>query len=106
MVPVYAWLTYEKQGLFKTELVIVKNHWNLPFQILMQQSADTVKRLSMELGGNGPCIIFNSADVNRAAHGAFLGKFRNGGQVCWNFFESRFPPLKNIKNIKFLPTFR
>ena len=35
----------------------------------------------MELGGNGPCMIFNSADLQRAVQGAFLGKFRNGGQV-------------------------
>ena len=35
----------------------------------------------MELGGNGPCIIFNSADLQRAVQGAFIGKFRNGGQV-------------------------
>ena len=50
-------------------------------QILLHQSAGTVKRLSMELGGNGPCIVFDSADLQKSVQGAFLGKFRNGGQV-------------------------
>ena len=53
-------------------------------QILLQQSVGTVKRLSMELGGNGPCMIFNSADLQRAVQGAFIDKFRNGGQVSRN----------------------
>ncbi len=53
----------------------------VPLQLLLRQSADTVKRLSLELGGNGPCLVFDSARMRTAVDGAFLGKFRNGGQV-------------------------
>lgn len=51
-------------------------------KILMRQSASTVKRLSLELGGNAPFIIFNSADLERAVEGAIGSKFRNAGQTC------------------------
>lgn len=44
-------------------------------------AADTVKRTSMELGGHAPFIVFNSADVDKAVHGAMGSKFRNSGQV-------------------------
>ena len=51
------------------------------FQILLQQSASTVKRVSMELGGNAPFIVFDSADVDVAVQGAMTAKFRCSGQV-------------------------
>lgn len=50
--------------------------------LLMEQSARTVKRLSLELGGNAPFIVFDSADVEAAVEGAMQSKFRNGGQTC------------------------
>ncbi|WP_230382984.1 NAD-dependent succinate-semialdehyde dehydrogenase [Paracoccus shanxieyensis] len=50
--------------------------------LLMAQSAPTVKRLSLELGGNAPFIIFDDADLDRAVEGAIASKFRNGGQTC------------------------
>lgn len=49
---------------------------------LMRQSADTIKKLSLELGGNAPFIVFDDADVNAAIDGAMVSKFRNGGQTC------------------------
>lgn len=51
-------------------------------KVLMKQSADTVKKVSMELGGNAPFIVFESADLDRAAEGAMISKFRNAGQTC------------------------
>ncbi len=51
-------------------------------RILMAQSAPTVKKLSLELGGNAPFIVFNDADVDSAVEGAMLSKFRNAGQTC------------------------
>jgi succinate-semialdehyde dehydrogenase/glutarate-semialdehyde dehydrogenase len=49
---------------------------------LIRRSADGVKRLSLELGGHAPMIIFPDADVKQVAQAAVLGKFRNNGQVC------------------------
>ena len=49
---------------------------------LMARSAQTVKKVAMELGGNAPCIIFDDADMNRAVDGAMAAKFRNAGQTC------------------------
>ena len=49
---------------------------------LITQSASTVKRLSLELGGNAPFIVFGDADLSAAVQGAMLAKFRNGGQTC------------------------
>ncbi|WP_046003653.1 NAD-dependent succinate-semialdehyde dehydrogenase [Pseudoalteromonas rubra] len=49
---------------------------------LLAHSADTVKRASMELGGNAPFIVFSSADVEEAVAGLMVAKFRNGGQTC------------------------
>ncbi len=49
---------------------------------LMQQSAATVKKVSMELGGNAPFIVFDDADLDAAVEGAMLCKFRNTGQTC------------------------
>ncbi|WP_142501548.1 NAD-dependent succinate-semialdehyde dehydrogenase [Klebsiella sp. 2680] len=51
-------------------------------QLLMQQSADSVKRLSLELGGNAPLIIFDDADLDIAVSGVMASKFRNAGQTC------------------------
>ncbi len=51
-------------------------------KILIQKSASTVKKVSMELGGNAPFIVFDDADVDRAVEGAILAKYRNSGQTC------------------------
>jgi len=51
-------------------------------RILMRQCADTVKKLSLELGGNAPFIVFNDADIDAAVEGAIISKFRNAGQTC------------------------
>ncbi|XP_058807775.1 succinate-semialdehyde dehydrogenase, mitochondrial [Phymastichus coffea] len=51
-------------------------------KILYKQCADTMKRLSLELGGNAPFIVFESADINSAVSGAMSSKFRNSGQTC------------------------
>ena len=49
---------------------------------LIEQSASTVKRTSMELGGNAPFIVFDDADIDAAVRGALISKFRNAGQTC------------------------
>jgi succinate-semialdehyde dehydrogenase/glutarate-semialdehyde dehydrogenase len=49
---------------------------------LMQQTASTVKKVSMELGGNAPFIVFDDADLDAAVEGAIASKFRNAGQTC------------------------
>ncbi len=49
---------------------------------LMRQSADTIKKLSLELGGNAPFIVFDDADLDAAVQGAIASKFRNAGQTC------------------------
>ena len=51
-------------------------------KILMQQCAGTVKKVSMELGGNAPFIVFDDADLDAAVEGAIASKFRNTGQTC------------------------
>jgi len=51
-------------------------------QLLMQQSADSIKRLSLELGGNAPLIVFDDADIEIAVAGVMGSKFRNAGQTC------------------------
>ncbi len=51
-------------------------------RILLRQSADTVKKLSLELGGNAPFIVFDDADVDEAVEGAMASKYRNAGQTC------------------------
>ncbi|WP_105385022.1 NAD-dependent succinate-semialdehyde dehydrogenase [Neorhizobium alkalisoli] len=50
--------------------------------LLMRGAADSVKRLSLELGGNAPFIVFEDADLDAAVEGAIASKFRNGGQTC------------------------
>jgi len=49
---------------------------------LMKQCADSVKRTSMELGGNAPVIVFDDADIDQAVQGALVSKYRNSGQTC------------------------
>ena len=51
-------------------------------KILMEQSASTVKKISMELGGHAPFIVFDDADIDEAVAGALQSKFRNSGQTC------------------------
>jgi succinate-semialdehyde dehydrogenase/glutarate-semialdehyde dehydrogenase len=51
-------------------------------RILMRQGADQIKKMSMELGGNAPFIVFDDADIDAAVEGAMIAKFRNNGQTC------------------------
>lgn len=51
-------------------------------KILYAQSAPTVKKLSLELGGNAPFIVFDDADIDAAVEGAMVSKYRNSGQTC------------------------
>ena len=50
--------------------------------LLMEQSAESVKKLSLELGGNAPFIVFDDADIDKAVEGLLIAKFRNSGQTC------------------------
>ena len=49
---------------------------------LIEQSADQILRVSMELGGNAPFLVFDDADVDAAVEGALIAKMRNGGEAC------------------------
>ena len=51
-------------------------------KLLMQQAADSVKKVSLELGGNAPFIVFENADIDKAIEGLIGSKIRNAGQVC------------------------
>lgn len=51
-------------------------------RLLMSQCADTIKKVSLELGGNAPFIVFDDADIDKAVEGAIASKFRNAGQTC------------------------
>ena len=51
-------------------------------RLLMRQCADTLKKLSLELGGNAPFIVFDDADLDAAVEGAMQSKYRNAGQTC------------------------
>ncbi|OOY03866.1 NAD-dependent succinate-semialdehyde dehydrogenase [Thioclava sp. F28-4] len=51
-------------------------------KILMRQGAETVKKISLELGGNAPFLVFDDADLDAAVEGAMIAKFRNNGQTC------------------------
>jgi succinate-semialdehyde dehydrogenase/glutarate-semialdehyde dehydrogenase len=51
-------------------------------RILMEQSAPTIKKLSLELGGHAPFIVFDDADLDAAVEGAMISKYRNAGQTC------------------------
>jgi succinate-semialdehyde dehydrogenase / glutarate-semialdehyde dehydrogenase len=50
--------------------------------LLMKQSADTIKKVSLELGGNAPFLVFDDADLDAAVDGAMISKYRNNGQTC------------------------
>ncbi|HEY4065752.1 MAG TPA: NAD-dependent succinate-semialdehyde dehydrogenase [Burkholderiaceae bacterium] len=65
-------------------------------RMLMRQSADTIKKLSLELGGNAPFIVFDDADIDAAVEGAMVSKYRNTGQtcVCANRIYVQRPVLK------------
>uniref|UniRef100_A0A8B9TRX1 Succinate-semialdehyde dehydrogenase n=1 Tax=Anas platyrhynchos TaxID=8839 RepID=A0A8B9TRX1_ANAPL len=71
-------------------------------KILLKHAAGTVKRVSMELGGHAPFIVFDSADVDRAVAGALASKFRNSGQTC--VCTNRFLVQKGIHD-KFVEKF-
>ena len=51
-------------------------------KLLLKQSADSVKKVSLELGGNAPFIVFEDADIDKAVEGAIASKYRNAGQTC------------------------
>src|SRR5215470_13709990 len=51
-------------------------------KVLMAQCAGTIKKLSLELGGNAPFIVFDDADLDAAVEGAVASKYRNTGQTC------------------------
>ncbi|PSJ38214.1 NAD-dependent succinate-semialdehyde dehydrogenase [Zobellella taiwanensis] len=51
-------------------------------RVLSEQCASTIKKTSLELGGNAPFIVFDDADIDKAVASAMLAKFRNGGQTC------------------------
>jgi len=79
-------------------------------KILMKQCSDTVKKLSLELGGNAPFIVFDDADCDRALEGLLIAKFRNCGQACvganriyvhetvYESFVNKF--VSKVKNLK------
>ncbi|HVY07939.1 MAG TPA: NAD-dependent succinate-semialdehyde dehydrogenase, partial [Burkholderiales bacterium] len=50
--------------------------------VLMKQSAETIKKVSLELGGNAPFLVFDDADLDAAVEGAMISKYRNNGQTC------------------------
>jgi succinate-semialdehyde dehydrogenase / glutarate-semialdehyde dehydrogenase len=80
-------------------------------RLLARQSADTVKRVSLELGGNAPFIVFDDADLDDAVNGAVLCKFRHSGQTCVTanrfiihskiFEEFSLRLVEKIKTLKF-----
>ncbi|MNP15245.1 Glutarate-semialdehyde dehydrogenase DavD [compost metagenome] len=51
-------------------------------RLLMGQCAETIKKVSLELGGNAPFIVFDDADIEAAVEGALVAKYRNAGQTC------------------------
>ena len=51
-------------------------------RVLMKQCSDSIKKLSLELGGNAPFIVFDDADIDAAVEGAIISKYRNAGQTC------------------------
>lgn len=72
-------------------------------RVLMSQCASTVKKLSMELGGNAPFIVFDDADLEKAATGLIASKYRNAGQTC--VCANRVYVQSTIKD-KFLEIFK
>ncbi|MEQ2172458.1 Succinate-semialdehyde dehydrogenase, mitochondrial, partial [Goodea atripinnis] len=69
-------------------------------KVLLRMAADTVKRVSMELGGNAPFIVFDSADVDSAVGGAMASKFRNSGQVLHQISDAVSQGAKVLKGGK------
>lgn len=65
-------------------------------KLLMEQCASTVKKLSLELGGNAPFIVFEDADIDKAVAGAISSKYRNAGQTC--VCTNRFYVHRSIKD--------
>ncbi|AOP35715.1 NAD-dependent succinate-semialdehyde dehydrogenase [Leptospira tipperaryensis] len=65
-------------------------------KLIMERSSKTLKRLSLELGGNAPFLVFDDADLESAVKGAILSKFRNAGQTC--VCANRFLIQKGIYN--------
>lgn len=63
-------------------------------KLLMRQCADTLKKISLELGGNAPFIVFDDADLDRAVEGALISKYRNAGQTC--VCTNRFLVQENV----------
>src|SRR3546814_10195524 len=63
---------------------------------LMADCAETVKRLSLELGGNAPFIVFDDADLDAAVAGAITSKFRNAGQTCVCRSEEHTSELQSL----------
>ncbi|MCF7530344.1 NAD-dependent succinate-semialdehyde dehydrogenase [Neisseria lisongii] len=72
-------------------------------KLLMQQCAGTVKKLSLELGGNAPFIVFDDADLEKAAEGLIGSKYRNAGQTC--VCANRVYVQSSVKD-KFLAVFK
>jgi len=66
-------------------------------KLLMQQSSSTLKKLSLELGGNAPCIVFDDADLDVAIKGTINSKYRNAGQTC--VCANRIFVQRNIYNV-------
>ena len=66
-------------------------------RMLQKQSASTLKRVSLELGGNAPFIVFDDANIHQAIEGTMVAKFRNCGQTC--IAANRFLIQQNIKEI-------
>ena len=68
-------------------------------KILMAQCAGTVKKVSLELGGNAPFIVFDDADLDAAVEGAIVSKYRNTGQtcVCANRFLVQASRLRRVR---------
>lgn len=76
----HRWVIFLNKGL-PVQVVGCSQHSLLCLQILLHHAADSVKRVSMELGGHAPFIVFDSANVDQAVAGAMASKFRNSGQV-------------------------
>ncbi len=66
-------------------------------KLLMRQCADTIKKVSLELGGNAPFIVFDDADMDAAVAGAIASKFRNAGQTC--VCANRILVQAEVKNV-------
>ena len=69
--------------LCESDIVRKLLYWfNASYRILMQQCAPTIKKLSLELGGNAPVVVFDDANLEQAVQGIMASKYRNSGQTC------------------------